>query len=198
MKNLIFDFGKVIANFDENEVYKDYTSNETDSEYIHKLFEKKEVWKEMDKGVSIEKIKKKLLKRINPRLEKPITNILKNWINYLEIDEEMVNYIIYLKEKGFNIYLLSNISKQFYDIRDKYIVFFSKFNYLYISSDRGYIKPTYMVYFDFLKITGLKAEDCAFIDDNQTNLETAKELGFTTFQFKGDINELKVFVDNLN
>lgn len=198
MKNLIFDFGKVIANFDENEVYKDYTSNETDSEYIHKLFEKKEVWKDMDKGVSIEKIKKKLLKRINPRLEKPITNILKNWINYLEIDEEMVNYIIYLKEKGFNIYLLSNISKQFYDIRDKYIVFFSKFNYLYISSDRGYIKPTYMVYFDFLKITGLKAEDCAFIDDNQTNLETAKELGFTTFQFKGDINELKVFVDNLN
>lgn len=198
MKNLIFDFGKVIANFDENEVYKDYTSNETDSEYIHKLFEKKEVWKDMDKGVSIEKIKKKLLKRINPRLEKPITNILKNWINYLEIDEEMVNYIIYLKEKGFNIYLLSNISKQFYDIRDKYIVFFSKFNYLYISSDRGYIKPTYMVYFDFLKINGLKAEDCAFIDDNQTNLETAKELGFTTFQFKGDINELKVFVNNLN
>lgn len=194
MKDIVFDFGKVIANFETDQVFSDFTQTDEDAHFIIDLFAKKKVWIDMDKGKSIDKIYNKITKKLDEKTKTSIRKILEEWIHYLVLDEDMMNYISSLKEKGHRIYLLSNISNQFEIIRKEHKSFFDKFDGIYISSTRGYIKPTYMAYLDFLRMNKLEAENCVFIDDNEENLENPKELGFTVYHYDGNLGKLKDFI----
>lgn len=196
MKKLVFDFGNVIALFNQMEVYTDYTDNDVDSKYIVDLFDKKDLWMQMDKGQDIEKVYEKIIKKVDPRLHESINYIIHDWFKYLTIDQNMVSLIKEMKEKGHDIYLLSNFSKQFYEIKDENEELFNMFSGIYISSDRGYTKPSYMVYLDFLKVHNLKAEDCIFIDDKPENLENPKELGFDCYLYDGNVEKLRKYINS--
>lgn len=197
MKDIVFDFGKVIAHFETNQVFFDFTETEEEAQHIINLFAKKKVWIDMDKGKPIDKIHNKLSKNLKDNVKDSIRKILDEWIHYLILDEDMMDYISSLKEKGHRIYLLSNISNQFEILRKQHSEFFKQFDGIYISSNRGYIKPTYMAYLDFLRMNRLEAENCVLIDDNEENLENPKELGFTVYHYDGNLEKLKKFIKSL-
>lgn len=198
MKDIVFDFGNVIALFEPLEIYKKYSNDEETAKYLHDLLVEKEVWPQMDKGVTLEKIYRKTIRKVNPDYHHAIDRVLHEWIDYLDLDPIMVSYIKKLKEKGHRTYILSNISNQFYKIQEKYPEFFDYFDGIYISSNRGYIKPSYMAYLDFLKMNKLKAENCLFIDDKKENLENAEEIGFTVYHYDGSVESLKKFIEKID
>ena len=47
------------------------------------------------------------------------------------------------------------------------------------------------IYSHFLRKFDLKAEECFFIDDLESNINAAKEAGMGGLVFTGDINEVK-------
>ena len=81
-----------------------------------------------------------------------------------------------MKQKGYTIYLLSNINEytfesiqdsKLFDIVDGYV-----FSYL-----EHQVKPHRSIYLTLLDRFQLKPNECLFIDDNNKNIETAKDLG---------------------
>lgn len=194
MKNLIFDFGNVIASFDQDEVFYNYTDSTEDADYIKNLFDSKKIWDELYKGKTIERVYNKAIKRVNPKYHKPIKDVLSNWHKYFDINGKVVRYLEKLRENSSNLYLFTNFSDQFVNIEKDNPDLMALFNGIYISYVRGFIKPTYISYLDFLKQNKLKAEDCLLIDACPESLTIAEELGFFTYKYDGDLEKLKKFI----
>ena len=116
MKNLIFDFANVIASFDQDEVFYNYTDSTEDADYIKDLFDSKKIWDELYKGKTIERVYNKAIKRVNPKYHKPIKEILTNWYKFFDINGKMERYLEKLKEESVNLYLFTNFSDQFVNI----------------------------------------------------------------------------------
>ena len=195
MKNLIFDFANVIASFDQDEVFYNYTDSTEDADYIKDLFDSKKIWDELYKGKTIERVYNKAIKRVNPKYHKPIKEILTNWYKFFDINGKMERYLEKLKEESVNLYLFANFSDQFVNIERSNQDLINLFDGVYISYVRGFIKPTYISYLDFLKQNKLKAEDCLLIDTCQESLTIAKELDFETYPYDGDLEKLKRFIN---
>lgn len=198
MKKLIFDFGNVIAIFNPKEVYQDYTETDEDAIYISDHFDKKGIWKQMVKGKKIEKVYEKAIKKVDKKYHESIDLILNDWYKYFVFDQDMVAYIKELKDQDYKLYLLSNFSSQFENILSKHKDFFELFEGLYISYQRGFVKPTYIVFLDFLKQYNLEAKDCLLIDDKKKNIEIAEELEFETYLYDGNLEKLKNHIKKLN
>jgi 2-haloacid dehalogenase len=89
-----------------------------------------------------------------------------------------------LKDRGYTLYGLSNWSaEKFSKVRIDY-PFFEWFDDIVLSGEVGMIKPDREIYELLLNRVGRPAGECLFIDDHSPNIQTAKDLGFQTIQFK--------------
>lgn len=83
-----------------------------------------------------------------------------------------------LKNKGYNIYILSNWDAQSFPLLiKKYQPFFSIFNGILISGTEKTGKPNSEFYQKLLQKYDLNPTACAFIDDEQHNVTAANNLG---------------------
>ncbi len=89
-----------------------------------------------------------------------------------------------LKDAGYSVNLLSNISREKYQVlRDKY-AFFEAFDHRLISADVQLLKPDPRIYALMLSQIDRAAEDCIFIDDSAVNVAGADQVGMTAIQFQ--------------
>ncbi len=101
-----------------------------------------------------------------------------------------------LKQKGYAIYILSNQMKPRTDAirRDNDLSFFDD---VWFSNEIGMKKPDKKVFEFMLSKIGLPAEQCIFIDDNDYNVDAAKELGINVILFK-NLKQLKNDFENFS
>lgn len=89
-----------------------------------------------------------------------------------------------LKDAGYSVNLLSNISREKYQVLcDKYD-FFNAFDHRLISADVQLLKPDPRIYALMLAKIDRAAEDCVFIDDSAVNVAGADRVGLTAIQFQ--------------
>jgi 2-haloacid dehalogenase len=89
-----------------------------------------------------------------------------------------------LWEAGESLYALSNWSVEKYElIRPRYR-FLDYFQTVLISGSVGVAKPDPKIFKLLLDKIDREAADCLIIDDAQTNISTAQELGFRTIHFQ--------------
>ena len=90
--------------------------------------------------------------------------------------------ITQLKQLGYKLYVLSNMSREFIDFLRQQPVY-ENFDGEVVSCEVGIIKPEPQIYQLLLEKYGLNPAESLFIDDRPANLETADKLGISTFLF---------------
>lgn len=102
-----------------------------------------------------------------------------------------------LKSNGFKIGLISNIISPVRDII-KQFGYYDVFDEAILSCEVGLLKPQKDIYELALHRMGAVAQESIFIDDKQSNLDTANTMGFTTLlaktpeQIISEVNKLIV------
>ena len=183
IRNVVFDLMGVLILFDSASYRDSFQLNLFDMPALIRMLRSKE-WRSCDLGEhdGIREIlaeladKYKASERVVHALNAP-SDLL-----YKRIDT-MADYLLSLKERGYHIYLLSNVSAQV--IRElSFMDIFSAADGALYSFEAKALKPDQKIYEDFLQRYALKAEECLFIDDNKRNIIAADSLGFHTIQHK--------------
>ena len=179
VKNIIFDLGNVIINYNQEKIIKRYTLEKDEHDYIIKEIFKSPEWQLMDLGeISNPGAADNINKRNGYKYKELTDNFLDNWYKEQNINEDIVNIAKKLHEKGYKIYVLSNMASPTFDFF-KVHEFFSICDGIIVSAHEHIKKPDRKIFETLLSRYDLKAEECVFIDDDDTgrSYETAHELG---------------------
>lgn len=103
-------------------------------------------------------------------------------ISLQEEVEPTVELIKELKAKGYKLYVLSNMSKEYIEYLRKLPVF-EYFDYQAVSCEQHLGKPDHKFYEYLLSHCNLVPSETIFIDDRKDNVEVAAELGIEPFHF---------------
>lgn len=117
-------------------------------------------------------------KRNEFRYAKLTEDFLREWYKKQPINRDIVEIAKRLKEKGYNLYVLSNMANLTYEYF-KNDEFFALCTGIVISAHEHVKKPDEKVYRLLLERYNLNAEECLFIDDDDSgkNYETANRIG---------------------
>ena len=108
--------------------------------------------------------------------------------------EENFNYIKALKDKGYKLFLLTNITEDSYNYINETININSIFTGGIYSYQEHLIKPNPEIYELIIKRFNLKKNETIFFDDKEKNVKAAKETGLKSIVF----TSLQDIKDNIN
>lgn len=181
MKKIIFDLGNVLVRFNPNDFLEGLFSDEQTIQrckeiYFHGL------WNEYDRGfLSIEDMVEKG-SRLYPENRKDFSLMMEKWTSYVTPIERNIKLIESLFEKGYDLYILSNIPQDCYEFLKQY-EWFLRMPGVFSFQEKT-IKPEEKIYQILLDRFHLKSEDCIFVDDKLENIQAAERLGFTSYHCK--------------
>lgn len=183
MKDIVFDLGGVLIDWNPRHLYKKIFSTEEEMEWFlanvcHGAWNAKQ-----DAGrpfsAALAEAKEKY-----PKYAAQIEAYFLRW-------EEMLGGAIRgtvlllneLKAKGYRLYALSNWSAETFPIAWGKYDFLRDFDGLLISGEEQLIKPDPQIYKRLLDKFHLVPTNCVFIDDNAANITEASRQGFETVLF---------------
>ncbi|WP_294609644.1 HAD family phosphatase [uncultured Bacteroides sp.] len=184
IKNLIFDFGKVLVNHDLHAVLERYFKGDKETEERFCAILASPAFTEAcDRGlIPFEELIRET------RLKYPHFSDAFHFFhdNYLEEVtgeiEGMQEVLRKLKTKGFKLYGLSNWSSTVYEVMRKYEIF-NLLDGRVISCEEHVIKPDKEIYLRLCERYGLEPAECLFTDDRMENVEGAKSVGMDAVLF---------------
>lgn len=156
---------------------------------MEKIF-KSPRWLEFDRGtITKEQLVIEAKKELSSELHHLVSDILERWHEEMTVNTEMDAVIEGLKEQGYNLYLLSNASQDFYIFKET-IPALNHFDGLFISSDWECLKPEPIIFQKFFDHFNINPEESFFIDDLAENIEASSDQGMQGHVFDGDIERL--------
>ncbi len=180
VKNIVFDIGNVILNFDYKNLIRKYTNKVEEQKFIIDNIINSPEWlgySLIDTGyITKEEAISIVQDRTNHTNDLLIEDFWNTYNNYGYVDNRVLDLIKKLKEQKYNVYLLSNInahtvdaikSSGIFDIVDGYV----------LSYIEHQVKPYVSIYKTLINRYDLNEKECLFIDDNVNNVRTANELG---------------------
>ena len=196
IKNYIFDLGNVVLILEWDKVLNKYNITNEEKELLRKhVFNSKE-WELLDEGVISKEEAIKIMKSNLPeKLHQYCTDIMDTWKEGLTINNEIVELIKEIKNKGYNTYVLSNAPIEIDDFL-KQNNLTKLFDGIILSAFEKLAKPNKEIYKLILNKFDLKAKESFFIDDKLENVEAAKKLEIDAFQF--DYKNIEALKDYIN
>ena len=184
IKNLIFDFGKVLVDYDFKAFFRKYIPNTERCQAFTPVLYNEELQQMLD------------------REERPFDVIMEEWIknnkefepeiryfneHYPEIVtnevEGMYELLTQLKAEGYKLYGLTNWCSKVYLTMAQFPIF-KLLDGQIISSEEKVIKPEPEIYQRLFDKFNLKPEECIFADDRAENIEGGSRLGMDGIVFK--------------
>ncbi len=186
IKNIVFDMGQVLVDFDIRAFADRYDISEEDKELLlDVVFIGNANWSLNDWGYITEQDVAERAKPLLPgRLHKIAEELATRWWDPIIPVEGMEDVVRRLKENGYGIYLLSNAG---YTHRDYWgsVPGSQYFDGIVVSAYERLVKPQPEIYTRLLARFGLKGEECLFVDDRELNLAGAEIAGMHSMIFKG-------------
>ncbi len=179
IKNIIFDLGNVIINYNQKKIISNFTDKEDEIKYIFDEIFNSPEWTLMDLGdITNDGAIEIINKRNKFKYEKLTQEFLNEWYKKQPINRDIVEIAKTLKKNGYNLFVLSNMANLTYEYF-KNDEFFSLCTGIVISAHEHVKKPDEKVYRLLLERYNLNAEECLFIDDDDSgkNYETANRIG---------------------
>ena len=171
-KNIVFDFGGVMVDFDPHKYLIDLFGNRGLEEEVYDLTFGSREWRLLDAG------------RITRREANEVEGVLDDWMSMLRPRRRMQALVEQLKQRGYCVYYLSNIPEDVLDLlthRD----FEGLFDGGVASCEVKVNKPDPRIYQALLDKYRLRADESIFIDDRAENLLPASALGFGIYEMHG-------------
>ena len=184
VKNVIFDLGGVVIEWNPDRILESFYEDAETRAYMKKHMFQHPDWLELDRGTMHETV---VLERASVRTGRPaaeVNGLFEAVRESLHIKPETVTLLERLHARGVPLYCLSNISADIFEYLRERHSFWHVFNGIVISGAIKMIKPEPEIFHHLLGLYGLKASDTAFVDDNAPNVEAAKALGIHTVWFK--------------
>lgn len=179
IRNIIFDLGNVIINYNQEQIINNFTKKEEEIKYIYdEIFHAPE-WELMDLGnITNNQVIEVINKRNEFKYQKLTDVFLHEWYKKQEINRDIVEIAKMLKKNGYKLFVLSNMANLTYEYF-KNDEFFSLCTGIVISAHEHVKKPDEKVYRLLLERYNLNAEECLFIDDDDSgkNYKTANKIG---------------------
>ena len=183
IKNIVFDFGGVLIDWNPRYLYRTYFNDDREMEYFLSHVCTNEWNAEHDRGRSFDD-GVALLKPKFPQYAEAIQMYKDKWECMLNGEfPQTVGLLMELKGKGYGIYGLTNWSAETFPIAYSRYPVLHQFDGTVVSGQERLIKPDPMIFNVLLKRYGLDAGECIFIDDSKANIEAAGRLGFNTVLF---------------
>lgn len=183
-RNIVFDLGGVVFNYSPRDFLVEKFYHEPTERKIYDAVFGSEEWKLLDKGqISWREASDIFMQRGRDMdVSFEMQSVLEEWTDLLTTRKATVTLLRLLKKKGFNLYYLSNMSrevKQFLSSRD----FWPLFDGGILSCEVGMTKPDLDIYRLLMQQYGLVPQETIFTDDVKENAETAYLVGITGIQF---------------
>ena len=157
IKNLIFDFGKVLVDYEYFETLDQiFKTHEQAEEFYHLLIDDK--WNEnMDRGDSFEETFCKM-QQIMPQYKEEIATVAQRFNEFVRGEKEgMRTLLTQLKAEGYHLYGLSNWCTKVHETVAQYPIF-QLLEGQVISSEEKIIKPDRAIYERICQKYNLKPE----------------------------------------
>ena len=186
IKNIIFDFGKVLVDYDFDRFFAMLRAENPEHKHFGEfmaLVLDKETYTALDKGERpfadyVADYKEQypqcadLIDAFDTRFQEIVLGEVPG----------MQRVLANLKEQGYRIYGLSNWSTKVYDTMPRFEVF----KYIedrVLSCEEHLLKPDTMIYRCALQRFGIEAEESIFVDDKAENVDGAKAVGIDGIVF---------------
>lgn len=190
IKNIIFDIGNVLVHFRPLEVMAELGMNEDTVQAVADATIRSPLWCELDRGVIPEDTVIQMMKQTAPDNYKDDVQTFfdKGSLLLVKSFDYSADWLKSLKEKGYQIFLLSNYPQRFFEMHSKNnFTFMPYINGKIVSGYVKKIKPDIEIYNLLLDQYSLTPQECVFIDDVKENIEGAEKAGihgihFTNFE----------------
>ena len=196
IKNIIFDFGGVLLDWNPRYLYKSYFNNDEEMEHFLADICNGEWNIRQDAGRPFAEAVKELQAKF-PEYAEAIQMYDDDWEKMLKCElPESIDLLKELKFMGYGIYGLTNWSAEKIGSAFANYSFFSLFDGIVVSGVEKVVKPDRKIYEILLERYSLKPGECVFIDDNQDNVDMAKVLGINAIRFD-NIGNVKEHLETL-
>ena len=184
-KNIIFDFGGVVVQFNPKDFLMDHFMNKRAEEIVYELTFDSQEWQDLDRGtITREEGNAAMLEnaaRVNRVFE--VQTVIDEWPTILRTKESTVHTMQKLKAAGYRLYYLTNIPADIMDeLRQR--EWFSLFDGGVASCEVHLCKPEPAIYTTLMQTCNLAYDESIFIDDNKVNAQAAYNLGITGILYK--------------
>ncbi len=196
VKNIVFDIGNVLADFNIKEFLAQKGFDAPTIKRIIKASVLSPYWEQFERADITEEEAIAAFIGLDPEIEDALRKAYVNISGMLTVRDYAVSWIKDLKERGYKVFYLSNYSRKAYDECEDSLSFMEYMDGGMLSFQERMTKPNPAFYLRFLDRFSLKAEECVFIDDTEENVTAAKGLGFYGIVFtsyQDAVRELKTF-----
>lgn len=196
IKNIIFDFGGVLLDWNPRYLYKSYFNIDEEMEHFLADICNGEWNIRQDAGRPFAEAVKELQAKF-PEYAEAIQMYDDDWEKMLKCElPESIDLLKELKFMGYGIYGLTNWSAEKIGYAFANYSFFSLFDGIVVSGVEKVVKPDRKIYEILLERYSLKPGECVFIDDNPDNVDMAKVLGINAIRFD-NIGNVKEHLETL-
>lgn len=188
IKNIIFDFGGVLVDWNPRYLFKDiFNDDEKMEHFLGNICT--DSWNvQQDAGRTLAD-GTKILQEQFPEESEMIQQFYDGWEVMLKDQiPENTKLLSQFDREKFRLWGLTNWSGETFPIALERFDFFKEFEGIVVSGDEKMIKPNEDIYLLLLERYSLKAEESIFIDDNYNNIVAANKLGFQTIHFTANVN----------
>ncbi|MCM1184154.1 MAG: HAD family phosphatase [Roseburia sp.] len=189
--NIVFDMGNVLTRYSMKEYIRKYAASDEASRIIKNEVCASVEWIRMDRGtMTDEEAIASICRRVPEKLHDTVSRFIGEFRMEQEPNPPMEDLVRRLKAAGNRLYLMSNTSRRFRRFSQN-IASIAYMDDIWISCERGFLKPEREAYLDFFDVMGLAPETCCFIDDSPANIEAAQRLGMEGCVYHQDVGELE-------
>lgn len=189
IRNIIFDFGGVLMDWDPRYFFKTYFNDNKKMEFFLENIATSHWNEEQDGGRSLAEGTDMLVEKF-PDWEKEIRAYYDNWTVMLKSDiPQNVEVLRKLSKTNYQLFGLTNWSAETFPYALDNYNFFELFNdKIVVSGIEKIKKPDPKIWKILLERYSISAEESVFIDDNAKNIEVAKQLGFKVIHVENNTN----------
>ena len=183
-RNIVFDIGGVVVNYNPKDYLADRFFNEKLEKKLYDAVFGSAEWGLLDSGeITWTQAKEIFMRRGRQRdMVVEMQCLLDEWVDMFTTKKAVVTLMRILKKKGFNLYYLSNISREtFYYLSGR--SFWRVFDGGIASFEVKACKPDPKIFEALLKKYNLQPEETIFTDDHRENSLAAFEAGITGIHF---------------
>ncbi len=184
VKNLIFDFGKVLVDYDFEAFFRKYVPDARRCAAFTPVLYNEEVQRLLDREDRPFDVIMDEIIASNREFEPEIRIFCERYQEIITGEiEGMRELLTRLKAEGYRLFGLSNWCSKVYRTIEQFEIFDLLEGYV-VSSEEKLIKPEPEIYLRLLDKFSLKAEECVFADDRTENIEGCMRVGMRGIVFK--------------
>jgi len=173
IKNLVFDFGKVLVDYDFFNTIRRYFTSDEELQEFAELFTGMDFLNKCDMElVPFEQLIREEQQK-HPKFEFQLQKFYDEYVQFVTGEVPgMRSLLIKLRKEGFRLYGLTNWCSKVHEVMKVWDIL-NMLDGVVISSDEKLIKPDPAIYLRLCDKFGLIPQECLFTDDKAINIEGA-------------------------